>query len=89
MVSIQALDRENLFVRWLSEILFLYDAEKFLTADVEFTRLTDTSLQATVFGQRFDASTHELKLDVKAVTYHQLLVEHLGEIWRTRVFLDI
>jgi SHS2 domain-containing protein len=89
VISLQALDRENLFVRWLSEILFLYDAEKFLTADAEFTSITETSLNATVIGQQYDASTHELKLDVKAITYHHLLVEKDGDIWRTRVFVDI
>ncbi len=88
-ISLQALDRGNLFVRWLSEILFLYDAEKFLTADVEFTRMTETSLEAIAAGQLFDASVHELKLDVKAITYHHLLVEQNGDLWRTRVFVDI
>jgi SHS2 domain-containing protein len=88
-ISLQAHDRENLLVRWLTEILFLYDAEKFLTADVKFKALSDTSLDATVFGQQYDASKHELKLDVKAVTYHQLSIEKHDNEWTTRVFVDI
>jgi SHS2 domain-containing protein len=88
-ISILALDRENLLVRWLSEILYLYDAEKFLTADTKVERMNNTSLNATILGQQFDASKHELKLDVKAITYHQLTVEKLDNIWIARVFVDI
>ena len=33
-VSIKGTDPENLLVRWLSEILYLYDGEDFLLSDV-------------------------------------------------------
>jgi SHS2 domain-containing protein len=89
MVMLDAFDRENLLVRWLTEILYLYDAEKFLTADVRFELLTDTLLQASLLGEPFDASKHELKLDVKAITYHQLKVENHDGDWIARVFVDI
>jgi SHS2 domain-containing protein len=88
-ISILAHDRENLLVRWLTEILFLYDAEKFLTADARFDMMNNTSLNATILGQQFDASKHELKLDVKAITYHKLKVEKLEDSWIARVFVDI
>ena len=88
-VSIAAIDRENLLVRWLTEILYLYDAEKFLTADVKFEILNDTSLKATLLGEPYDASKHELKLDVKAITYHQLTISDCNGIWTARVFVDI
>jgi SHS2 domain-containing protein len=89
LISLQAHDRENLLVRWLTEILFLYDAEKFLTADVLFSLMNDTSLKATILGQQYDAMKHELKLDIKAITYHQVQVEKLNDIWIARVFVDI
>jgi SHS2 domain-containing protein len=88
-ISIVALDRENLLVRWLSEVLYLYDAEKFLSADFKFETLTDTSLQATILGQQASTSSHELILDVKAITYHNLKVQKLEEFWIVRVYLDI
>ena len=89
LISLVALDRENLLVRWLTEILFLYDAEKFLTADAKFDMLNNTSLKATVFGQKYDPSNHELTLDIKAITYHKLMVEMHDDIWTARVFVDI
>jgi SHS2 domain-containing protein len=88
-IELQANDRENLLVRWLTEILYLYDAEKFLTADVKFETLTDTLLKANILGEPYDVSKHELKLDVKAITYHQLMVEDHDGDWIARVFVDI
>ena len=89
IVEIQALDRENLMVRWLTEILFLYDAEKFLTAEIKFETLTDTSLKAVLSGEQYNEAKHELKLDVKAITYHQLSVEDHDSNWIARVFVDV
>jgi SHS2 domain-containing protein len=88
-VELQGSDRENLFVRWLTEILFLYDAKKYLIADVYFELLSDTFLRANLFGEPCDPSKHELKLDVKAITYHQLNIEELDGEWTGRIFLDI
>ena len=89
VISLVALDCENLLVRWLTEILFLYDAEKFLTADAKFDMLNNISLKATVLGQKYDPLNHELTLDIKAITYHKLMVEKLDDIWTARVFVDI
>ena len=89
VISLVALDRENLLVRWLTEILFLYDAEKYLTADAKIDLFNNTSLKATVLGQKYDPSIHELTLDIKAITYHKLKVEKLDDIWTARVFVDI
>jgi SHS2 domain-containing protein len=88
-VFIPAIDRENLMVRWLTEILYLYDAEKFLTADVKYETLNDTLLKATLLGEPYDASKHELKLDVKAITYHQLSISERNGMWTARIFVDI
>jgi SHS2 domain-containing protein len=88
-VFIPAIDRENLLVRWLTEILYLYEANKFLTADVRFESLSDTSLKATVLGERYDVLKHTLKLDVKAITYHQLKIYEKDGRWIGRIFVDI
>ncbi len=88
-ITISAMDRENMFVRWLNEILFLYDSEKFLMSDVEFKNISDTSLCANVAGEKYNKIKHQLKLDVKAVTYHNLIIEKERDIWKSRVYLDV
>jgi SHS2 domain-containing protein len=44
---------------------------------------------ATVRGEDLDATRHHTRLDVKAVTYHQLDIQEFAGQSRVRVFLDI
>lgn len=88
-VSITASDREQLLVRWLSEILYLYDGKRFPCAEFSIHELGPTWLVATVRGEELDTARHHTRLDVKAVTYHQLEIQEAAGRSRVRVFLDI
>ncbi|HWP81605.1 MAG TPA: archease [Bacteroidota bacterium] len=73
-IELQAGDYEQLLVRWLSEILYLYDGSRFLTGRANVEVLSRTFLKAKVYGEQCDTNRHPLRLDVKAVTYHQLAI---------------
>jgi len=90
-VSVRVEGREpaDLLVNWLSEILYLHDAEGWLFRDFEVYPLGDTSLAAVARGEKIDRKRHQLKLLVKAITYHQLALEETSEGWRARVYVDI
>lgn len=88
-VRLVASDAENLLVKWLSEILYLYDGQNFLMSDVSIEQISSTELEAVITGEPVNERKHEFKLDVKAVTYHQLKVANEKGIWSVRVFLDI
>lgn len=88
-ISVQGSDVEQLVVRWLSEILYLYDGRQFLCCAFTIHRLTDTHLESSVQGEPLDLGRHKTRLDVKAVTYHQLSVREEGGWWLIEVFLDI
>jgi SHS2 domain-containing protein len=79
----------SLMVNWLSEILYRYDAEGWLFCNFEIHSLTDRSLSAVARGEKFDPARHRINLLVKAITYHQLLLEHNAEGWRAQVYVDI
>jgi SHS2 domain-containing protein len=57
--------------------------------EVELGRVTPTSLEATVAGERFDPSRHETQPEVKAVTRHELVVEQTEGRWRAEVLFDV
>jgi SHS2 domain-containing protein len=80
---------EALLVNWLSEILYLLDAEGWLFCDFTLEELEENAIRAKVRGERFDRSRHQAKLLVKAVTYHQLALERTPQGWRARVYVDI
>jgi SHS2 domain-containing protein len=90
-VSVQVEGREpaDLLVNWLSEILYLHDAEGWLFRDFEVGALGNTALAAVARGEKIDRKRHQLKLLVKAITYHQLALEETSEGWRARVYVDI
>jgi SHS2 domain-containing protein len=82
-------DASELLVNWLSRLLYLFDAEGWVLCDFTIQGLDDRSLQAFARGEEFDSARHPVKLQVKAITYHQLALEQTPEGWRARVFVDI
>jgi SHS2 domain-containing protein len=89
MVQIYASDYEQLLVKWLTEVLYLYDGENFVSGKFEIETLTPISLTAIIKGEWFNNSKHATKMDVKAITYHQILVQENENGGLIRVYLDI
>lgn len=86
-IALESGDTESLLVDWLSELLWLHDAQRVAFAGFE-VEVDPPRLRATVrtvpLGEEPPEGTQ-----VKAVTYHQLMVERTPDGYRARVFLDI
>jgi SHS2 domain-containing protein len=89
-MAAQARDAAGLLVNWLSEILYLQDTEGWLFHDFEVEAVTDTSVRGVGRGERFNPERHRINLLVKAITYHQLILEkRADDHWRAQVYVDI
>lgn len=88
-ISVSGSDVQQLLVRWLSEILFLYDGERFIGREFLVHNFTGSTIDAVVKGELLVEGKHRMKLDVKAVTYHQLSVDNRPHDAHVRVYLDI
>jgi SHS2 domain-containing protein len=88
-IQLEAAEREELFILWLSELLFLCESQGYLFKRFQFSRLDQTSLQAVAHGEIFSSSRHEFKMEIKAVTYHQVAVRECDGAWEGRVIFDI
>lgn len=88
-IDLKGLDLEDLLVRWLSELLYHYDTERFLGSSATFSLLEDTRLRATVQGEWLDPTRHPIDTEIKAVTYHQIAVERRRQGWQARVIFDL
>jgi SHS2 domain-containing protein len=88
-VKAEGSDPPGLLVNWLSEILYLHDAEGWLFREFSVRELRDTTIAAVARGEKFDPKWHQAKLLVKAVTYHQLALEETPSGWRAQVYVDI
>ena len=88
-ISLNAIDREHLLVKWLGEVLYLYDGQHFIGTRFRILELAWDRLLAEVHGEPHAEDRHETRMDVNAVTYHQLEILQAEEFSRIRVYLDI
>ena len=91
-VKLDAPDKEGLMVKWLSEVLFLFEHKKFLSKRIVFDKFDGVQIQATLWGQKYEPLKHGTISEIKAVTYHQLAVgyeETPEPHFFARVFLDL
>ena len=80
--------REQLLVRFLSRLLVEFDGDGFLPGVAEVALAADGRLAATLRGAAWDAERDGYGVEVKAISYHELLVEP-GPPARLRVILDL
>jgi SHS2 domain-containing protein len=84
-----AVDAEDLFVRYLSELLFLHDTAGRVFCGAEVLGLGAGAMAAVALGETIDPARHAIQREVKAVTYHHLLLSEDREGWSARVVLDL
>jgi SHS2 domain-containing protein len=89
-ITLTAGSPEDLLFDWLSELLYLSDVDRmvFSQFDVQITRDGEYWLNATARGEKI-APRHEISLNIKAVTYHDLRVEKRNNAYEAQVLLDI
>jgi len=88
-LRVSASNIEELLVTWLDELLYRYETERLICKRFVIDDMDDVSLRATVFGEKLDPARHEVKLEIKSVTYHQLKVEKTDDGWRAQVIFDV
>jgi SHS2 domain-containing protein len=77
-VHVTGFDQEQLLVKFLGEIVYLFETRQFLLGKVDGLRIRPRfdgfNLEAVFAGEAL-SPRHELTGDVKAVTYHDLKIE--------------
>ena len=80
---------EDLLINFLREILYLYNGDRWLLREIRVTRIDDNVLEAEARGESLDGRKHEIRKEIKAVTYHQALVRQTPKGWEARVIFDV
>jgi SHS2 domain-containing protein len=86
-IELDAPDREQLLVDWLSRLLFLNGANNLVFGRFEVA-LEGTHLTAHVYGEEYSRTKHKMGVEIKAVTYHLLQVHETDPIF-VQVLFDI
>ncbi|HPM77035.1 MAG TPA: archease [bacterium] len=82
-IEVAGADREEVLVRWLSELLVINELEHLRPVRVDVQQADDTSLRALVYLQPTTGGGH-----VKAVTYHGLAVAMTDRGLLVRIVFD-
>lgn len=88
-IEVEAGDREALMVEWLSELNFIHCTEYLVFSDFAVDQLDEHSLQATVGGEPIDSEKHTIYTEIKAITYHGLVLEETSSGWKLQVIFDM
>ncbi len=79
-ISLESEDQSALLYDWLSELIFIHDYEDLVFRDfkVEITRKDQGTytLHAEMGGEEFKQSIHEVRDEVKAVTFHLMEIKN-------------
>ena len=82
-------DWEDLLVNYLREVLYLFNGEGLILSDYAIAEINPRHLVGEVRGEPFEPGRHRIKTEIKAVTYHQVLIRESGEGWVGRVVFDV
>ena len=86
-MNLESDDLEQLLVLFLSELVYLKDAELLFFSKFE-VKLKGNTLKAKILGDKY-SDKMKFKNDVKAITMHLLKIEKKKETYFATVVLDI
>jgi len=87
-ISINSTDLESLLVKWLNELIYIFDVKRMLFSRFYIKNISQKSLTAIASGESFDPKKHEIRLSVKAATYHQLTIKKNRQ-YKGKIILDV
>jgi SHS2 domain-containing protein len=74
-VELQEKSPEDLLFAWLNHLIYLFDAEQMVFKKCDIKEFDGRKIKAVCWGEKVDPARHEMKLGVKAATYHMLKVD--------------
>lgn len=92
-IEVEGDDEESLLHNWLESLLLKFELERMVYSNFKVTSLSKSKggmhLIAKIGGESYDNHKHEAKVEVKAVTYHQLQVVINPSSTLVRFILDL
>ena len=90
-IAVESEELDKLLFDFLSELVYFKDADFLLFSKFSVTikKNKKYKLTAEVSGERIDAKRHNLRDDIKAITWHMFKVEHTPKGWKCRIIVDV
>ena len=93
IIKLKNENSQDLLFDFIEELIFLKDSKYILFSKFK-VKIKNNELQAECFGENINQAKHQLKVDVKAITYHKFELKkmqgHKGSNpYIARMVLDI
>lgn len=92
-VDAQGHDLESLLFDWLDKVMLLMVADGIATSDfsVKIQKLDNNSysLSGIAKGEKMDLAKHHYKVEIKAITYHEMLIKQENGRVIVRFLVDL
>ncbi len=92
-IKLNELSYEELLVSFFDELNFLLLTKKWIMGKIDKISINEKnemySLSVAVTGEEIDNSRHHLKVEIKAVTFHQMEIKKVNNKYSTRIIFDI
>jgi SHS2 domain-containing protein len=89
VVTAKGADAEDLLVNFLREALYLFNGKKWIIKQCKLLEMKSGQIVAQLQGEPYDSDKHQLKTEIKAVTYHGLSVKKTARGWKAKVIFDV
>jgi len=93
-VKVSGMDLENLMYKWLEEWLIIHSIEnvvfsKFKVFNIVKGEENTLTILGKGWGEPLDYDRHDVKTEVKAVTYSNMMIRKMDGKWLARIVFDI
>lgn len=88
-VGAEAQDKDELLKNWLSELLYYFHVKDMLFCQFLIKELDEKKIVSVAKGEKIDTKRHDLKHEIKAVTFHNLKIEEEDGKFATEIIFDI
>ncbi len=88
-VAVTGQDAEELLANWLGEILYLVEVKGLFPEEFRVDEIEPNRLLGRVGGVPLNRRRDRFEREIKAVTWHRLLVTCEGGQWLARVYVDL
>ncbi|MFW6375704.1 MAG: archease [Thermoplasmatota archaeon] len=87
-IAIKEDNLETLLVKFLSELVYLFEVKSYLFCDFDVSIKENDELELKVMakGEEMDLKKHDMDTAVKGVSYHEINIDPSGEV---KVLFDI
>jgi len=89
-IKIESENKESLLFDWLSELIYLRDIENmfFSKFEIKIEKNDKFKLTGKIYGEKI-GEKHELRTEVKGVSYQLMKIEEKPNEFKVRVILDV